>query len=270
VNGQNLSAFLTGQLEQRLQRNPRYSLRAFARDLGLSPAMLSQVLAGTKGLSATAASRIARSLGLNEDESRRWVTLVESRHARSRVVRAAARKTLKTLESSYTPLDGDAFRVIADWHHLAILSLLETEGSRDDEAWIARRLGITVLEVRESLKRLKRLEMIESRGGKLKPTGVFFANPAGIPSRSVRSFHSQMLRKAEAALELQATDERDFSTLVLAVDGERLEEAKAAIREFRDAFEARFCGAASAKREVYALGIQYFRITNPSRKKESL
>jgi uncharacterized protein (TIGR02147 family) len=255
------SQFLAHQLEQRCQKNPHYSLRAFARDLAISPAMLSQVMNGSKGLSRKAATQIATHLGLNKQETRDWVTLVESLHSRSKKLRAVAKERLKKVGNDYTSLDAEAFRVIADWYHLALLALVETDGFQNQDKWIARRLGLSIFQVREAITRLKKLEMLEETPSSLRATGVFFANPAGTPSQSIRSFHSQILKKAENALLFQPTSERDFSALVIAVDVEQIDDAKKALKEFREQFEERFCSSAKKKKEVYALSVQFFRLT---------
>lgn len=55
--------------ELRQARNPRYSMRALARDLGISQTMLVQVMSGKRGLSAEMAIKIAGRLQLSEAES---------------------------------------------------------------------------------------------------------------------------------------------------------------------------------------------------------
>lgn len=256
-----LSKLLSDTLEERCKRNPRYSLRAFARDLGVPAPRLSRWLKGEEGLSRTSAHALATSLGFSKEETNTFVTAMESRFARSKKMRESAKEKLKTLSAQYQSLDVDAFKVIADWYNLAALSLIETEGFTADASWVAHRLGISIYEAKGALQRLKSLEMIEESEGSYKPTGVFFANAAGIPSQSVRSFHTQILEKAKAALELQPVSERDFSTLVLAVDESEIEHAKIAIKQFREAFESRFCNSNTRKKEVFALGVQFFRVT---------
>jgi len=56
--------FLRAIFEERQARNPRYSMRAFARDITISQTMLVQVLAGKRCLSAEMALQIARRLQL--------------------------------------------------------------------------------------------------------------------------------------------------------------------------------------------------------------
>ncbi len=55
---------LKNELERRMNANPRYSLRAFARDLLTPASRLSEVLNGRRGLSEASADRIVRRLKL--------------------------------------------------------------------------------------------------------------------------------------------------------------------------------------------------------------
>ncbi len=52
------------ELERRKLRNAAYSVRAFARDLDLSVAFLSQILAGHRNLSEKRAHQVSLKLGL--------------------------------------------------------------------------------------------------------------------------------------------------------------------------------------------------------------
>jgi transcriptional regulator with XRE-family HTH domain len=63
--------FLNRELARRRQRNPRYSLRAFARDLGCDHATLSQWLRGTRPMSHEAEEHVFVRLDLNAAERAR-------------------------------------------------------------------------------------------------------------------------------------------------------------------------------------------------------
>lgn len=78
------------ELKLRQRFNRRYSLRAFARHLGLSPHRLSSVLNGRFGLSPGAAEELALRLELTAEQSSYFRDLVESEHARSAGKREAA------------------------------------------------------------------------------------------------------------------------------------------------------------------------------------
>lgn len=57
-----LRALLAQELARRQSRNLRYSLRAFARDLQLSPSFLCQILSSKRGFSSKSAERISSAL----------------------------------------------------------------------------------------------------------------------------------------------------------------------------------------------------------------
>ncbi len=59
---------LTKAFDEKRSRNPRYSLRAFSRDLGISASQLSSILSGHKKLSAEHACRIAMKLEFPTDK----------------------------------------------------------------------------------------------------------------------------------------------------------------------------------------------------------
>src|ERR1700744_175480 len=53
---------LRRELVARIERNPHYSLRAFARDLGVTHAYLSMLINGKRRLSVSVAARLEESL----------------------------------------------------------------------------------------------------------------------------------------------------------------------------------------------------------------
>lgn len=65
--------WLKEELELRRVRNPRFSLRAFARKVSLSPGHLSDLMSGNRLLTREVAVRLARGLGLPEEELLRIV-----------------------------------------------------------------------------------------------------------------------------------------------------------------------------------------------------
>lgn len=67
IPDENLRLFLAGELASRKQRNPAYSLRAFARRLQMSPSFLSEVLKGKKAVSHSRAEQLRTMLAAPDD-----------------------------------------------------------------------------------------------------------------------------------------------------------------------------------------------------------
>jgi len=68
--------YLIFTFNERKEKNPRYSLRAFARSLGVSSGQLSEILSGKRPLSHKLARRIAIALALTEEETQKLIFLV--------------------------------------------------------------------------------------------------------------------------------------------------------------------------------------------------
>jgi uncharacterized protein (TIGR02147 family) len=258
--------FLREELEERCSFNPRYSLRAFARDLKISPARLSEVLNGKKGLSQKAALALAELLKLSESDSRYFCELVASFHSRSPVAKSVAQAKLRAhwgtgIEHN---LQIDAFKVISDWHHLALLQLIPLKRFRSEPAWISRNLGVDIETVRSSLDRLERLNLIRrTKSGKIRARHDLVFSPDGVPSDAVRKFHRQILEKAIHSLTDQDLTERDVTAFLLPVETSRLPEVRERIRKFQKRISEEFGSSAQAD-HVYSLSMQFFRLTQPT------
>jgi uncharacterized protein (TIGR02147 family) len=256
----NYRDILKDKLSERCQKNSKYSLRAFARDLGLSPQRLSHVLSGRHGLSPQAAQQVAAALDLTEQEATYFCTLVQEKHARSSVLKSKAKEKLQEITSQYKDLSLDHFKIIADWYHFAIMELTLVEGFSSEPKWIAKALGITEMEAKMALERLVRMELLElATNGDIRLTGQFFVDPKGTPSQALRQFHRQLMEKATLSMEFQKLDQREFSSTVLAIDESDLPKAKEVLKNFRVQFDKEF-SAGKRKTKVYCLGIQFFSL----------
>lgn len=69
--------------ELRKKRNPRYSLRKYAKDLGLTPMHLSYILRGRRGLSRKKAEPIAKYLRLSFADRKNFLLIVSALSGRA-------------------------------------------------------------------------------------------------------------------------------------------------------------------------------------------
>jgi uncharacterized protein (TIGR02147 family) len=238
---------------QRRTRNPAYSTRAYARDLGMSQALLSLVLNGRRPLSPKQAAKTSVLLGLPREEAESLLrstlsTLSVSRQRRSPSV-------LKTVEV-------ETFKVLSHWYHTAILDLATTKDFRSDPAWIARRLGISPIEVRDALDRLLACGFLTREESRLRKTDRRIHFKTRNSRAAIRSFHQQMIAKASAALDEatpQAFERREISGTTLAVRSDRIAEARKRIQKFQKKIAAFLTDGECD--EVYQLNVQLFPLT---------
>jgi uncharacterized protein (TIGR02147 family) len=251
---------------ERRRTNPLYSLRAFARDLELSPGRLSKILNNKQGLSLAMAENIAGRLGLSVGETEVFSHLVNASDARSRVERAKAQVQLvKKFQEGLTVLEDDEFKLISDWYHFALVDLIETEGFKNDTKWIAKRLGISPVEVETALERLMRLGVLKKKDKRIVWTGKDVTTSRDIPSQSIREFHRQIITKALRALSEQSVHERDFSAITFSFDSKLVAQFQTKIeklrREIYRAQKESGTSLRSKKNEVYCLSVQFFRLS---------
>ncbi len=84
-NSLSISDFFARLLNEKRARRPRYSMRSLARELGLSPAMTSQILSGKRGCSPELLEKIALRLNLTTEEKSILEILAELGRARGKV-----------------------------------------------------------------------------------------------------------------------------------------------------------------------------------------
>ncbi len=257
---------LLEEFARRSQANSRYSLRAYARDLRLSPSRLSEIFAGKNGLSTQNAASVAKLIHLNDEEVSWFCDLVAAKHARSEAARSqAARRVRLRLDGPVeTLLKRDAFRYIADWYFLALVELIGTADFRSDPEWIAKRLGISTLVARDAVLTLKRLGIVAEKENILRVVGEFRTTTESVPSKAIRKFHSQMILKAEKALQNQPVEERDISCIVMPISTDDLPVARKMIQDFRRELNRVLGASEKPKTEVYSFSVQLFKLTEKS------
>lgn len=238
---------LAEELALRETKNRRYSLRAFARDLGADYSHLSKVLLGKRSLTAKTIHRWGVRLQLPADRIQRFA------------VRADSLK--KGTLDPYVPIELDRFRLMSSWYCLAIMEIIHLDDFVPSTAWIARKLGIRTDQADEAVQRLQRLGLlkIDARGRWETPPSANTLQPP-LKDLAYRQLQKEILEKAMQALEATPLEERDQTAMTLCVDASRLPEARRRITKFRRGL-TRFLETGKRKERVYQLSISLFPLT---------
>jgi uncharacterized protein (TIGR02147 family) len=246
----NPQLFLIETLKNAKQRNPMFSLRAFAKQLMVSPAHLSQLLSGKRPMTLRVALKVAEKFDLTPLERAQLLQLAGNR--RSGKQRREAQ--------DFRYLESKEFHLISDWYYFAILSLGELKDNEASAAWIAKRLGLTFLQAREAYERLKDLGFLVEENGKFKQSGTPLHSTRDVASTALRKFHKQHLELAQDRLETVSVEMREYSTMTMAVSRKKMKTAKKMIHEFK----TKLCQylESEAVDDVYTLAIQLFPLTN--------
>lgn len=239
--------YLTAELAQRCKRNPRYSLRAFAKILGLSPSGLSMLLSGQRSLKSTTAKKIAERLGFSPQLTEEFLNSCSK-----------INKKMICDHSRYQKISLETYEVIADWQHYAILSLTETKDFKPRLEWIAKRLGISRAETKLAVDRMVRLGILDI--GIWKQVGGPIKVENEIASSATQRNQTQILEMAIESLKNDPFETRDMASMTLAIDPAHLPMAKEEMRKFRRYLSEKIESLGNQK-EVYHLALQLYPVS---------
>lgn len=235
--------WLQTKFSERCKKNARYSLRAFAKNLDLDPSTLSQILSGKRKISKKSIHELCLKLSASPKEFYRFGLLNQV-----------------PLQDNYLQVNVDTFAVISEWYHYAIMELTYISGFKADNKWIAKKLSITVEEAKSAIERLKRLGLLLEENGSLIKSSQRLTNDGAInTSGAHKELQKQVITRALVAVDECPQEEKDITSMTMAIDTRNLEKARLLIQKFRrDLCELLEDGD---QEEVYNLGIQLYPIT---------
>jgi uncharacterized protein (TIGR02147 family) len=241
--------YLEQELTRRSAINPTYSLRAFARDLGVDSSFLSKLLSGKRSMTARTILALASRLALTEE-------LVQSFVANSNGKRR--RFPLSPLQIEILEeIENQKLMQLMEWYHFAVLELFHVIDFKADANWVAERLGISAQTAQQALN-----ELIEA--------GIIVVNEDGtwkrekahhvVSSKRFPRAHSVKKQIYEQAIALLPEEGGDHSAVTVSVSEGRLREAFERIKKFRRELSY-FLSEPTEKENVYQLIISLFPVS---------
>ncbi len=263
--------FLRDVYNSRKERNPAYSISAFARDLGISVSLLSRVFSGARPLSLKLAVQISSALDLNDGDSQVLLLSVIQNSSKTAKISKKIRIKLEQQESTnkqinsssfFTTVEIEQFKALSSWYHLAILNLTSIDGFKSDVGWVAKTLGISTGEARAAIERLISIGLLNEEGDQLKRTQKNFYFKTHKSEFAIRKFHEQMIAKATE--ELKKTSNYDFQNrlingITFACGAEQIEIIKDKINRLED--EILELTSHGERKSVYQMNIQFFPLS---------
>ena len=260
-----VAEFLKVECAKRTRRNPSYSMRAFARDIGFSPSRLSEVMNKGQGISRSSVRSICRALAIGPRLTEYLCDLADVQFGRVEAARdlAAERIARGLAEPNVYEFKSQEFQVIANWYHLAILSLVETLDFRPDPAWIAARLRIDMRVAHDAAQRLERLGLLEMKDD---GTWLVVRNHTMVHDQTapeaMREFHAQILAKAAEAITSVPREQRFLQATIAAVPAQGMEELIEAMRHFQTKV-SQINSKYADKSDVIVFSMQAFPLSRP-------
>ncbi|MGZ3692749.1 MAG: TIGR02147 family protein [Bdellovibrionota bacterium] len=241
--------WLQKEFTDRSRKNPRFSLRSFAKLLEMDASSVSQILAGKRKISPKIVEKVSERLSIPPTTKAQLLSSLPKK------------KSEASTQAPAFQLSADAFAVVADWYHYAILELTFTENFSSSPKWIAKKLGISATEASVAIERLERLELLERKDGQLVKTEAFLTNYSeGQTGSALKELQRQLLQKALNAIDLVPQEKKDITSITMAVNPANLPEAKLRIKKFRRELCAFL--EEGPRTHVYNLGVQLYPISD--------
>lgn len=236
-------ALLLREFSIRQSKNPRYSLRGFAKALQLSPSSLSAILRRKRKASPAMIQRVGSELGLGPTEIATYV------------------KT--SGEVVFQEIPAEVYEKIADWYHYAILELTKVKGFQPSVGYVALKLGISVSEAKSAVDRLVQVGLLEVTSRSWKDISLL-GNATNLNTKittaSKRKLQRQLLEKGIDALEKTPFEFRLNNSSTVAINKKDLPEARERIVKFYRKLLADLEETRTAT-DVYNLSIAFFPLT---------
>lgn len=212
------AVILRQQYEKLRDKNPRYSMRSFAKKLGISIATLSQVMRSQLKLSRKRAIVISKKLELSARDKKRVRMLLGQQAELEKVLMSPEDQELQ-----------------ADWVTSAILYSFDLDQESPSAAELAKRLSISVLDAEKKINELiKRNYLEKDEEGRLFRPDKIWKTPDGDVNEFVRKTHESNLELTAKAFRKIPIEERDYTALMFAGNRRQLEAVRKEIRHFYD------------------------------------
>lgn len=253
--------FLKQQLEFRTQKNSRYGLRAFSRDLKVAPQNLSRVLMKKKNFSIATALKFSSRLQLEGESRQHYFNLVRYTLANDTEALSFLKERSKALKRqiNYQQISEAKFQAISEWYHAALLELVTLKGFQSDIDWISEKLRISKAQTQEAIERLIGLSLLQRHSsGKLSRTEKGLFSDSTAPSKAIQRFHLQMMRKAVRSMRTDPVKRRFMGTLLVPVSANAIEESIRKIESFIKSMNESL--EEDPHEEIYGLAVQLFPV----------
>lgn len=249
------------EYEKRKAKNSQYSLRSFARTLEISSGRLSEYLSNKREITNAVGVQIAEKLGFDQELTTLFLKCIDSHLENKKELMRELIELERSPEFDFIPTDSsDRYQVVAEWHYFAILSLMELHDFQSSSEWIAKKLGLSENMIKESLDRLERLHVIDRSVEPWRLNSANLRTTEDVASEALLEFHIRNLELALDKLKSVPVENRDFSTITIAIDKAKLPFAKGMIRDFRRKL-SRLLETGGTKNEVFQLSIQLFPLS---------
>lgn len=238
--------------DKKCSQGPKFSLRAFAGQLDISPGILSQFLNSKKVLSSKTLRKILEKTEVNPEIRKNFLSIYEENLQKKKVEKENSVIISKKIEST-------SFAKVKEPIFFNYLNFIETTPYKKGLAKheIAQKLNLSVSDLEYVTETLLSEGLIEVGENQLHfRTAKNFTTDDDIAIDAIKFHNEAALRNAIGAIHNTPVELRDITTLTLPANPANLPKAKELIRKLQD--DLIILLNQNPKEEVYHLSIALF------------
>ncbi len=250
----------------------KYSYLRFAEDLGLGSSNIAfTIIKGTRKLMFKHVNDVSDALAFDSGERKFFASLVRLQNSNSIGERLHDYDALLNVAGHKQKEEAskDALSFFSAWHHVLVFEALELfpNGASPQQLAKSFRVALSTTEARESLELLTHMKLVENRDGLYFKVQKSLRTGAKVPGYGVVRFHLKMIELARECLGPEfSSDERNVSSVTLAVSDEGAEKIQQTLNEFRKkVFE--IADADQKARKLLQVNFQLFPLIETEPKK---
>jgi uncharacterized protein (TIGR02147 family) len=259
--------YLTDAFEQKREKNPAFSLRSWAMQLGMkSHGPLHAMLKGQRNIPKKYVPLFIKSFKLDKKEASFFEALVDLQRAKSIEEKEMYTERLKALgpKTVREVSEIEAYKFISEPLHSFILEMTQLKGFKSSLGWIKSKLRINanLKVVEETLERLVSLEVLKKVGSNYERQSKHISSTVDTMNKAVQEHHKKVLELAINQLEKQAVEDREYNGVTLNIRKKDISKIKLSLRELVDQVIQEFEAPAGEGEDTYQLNMQFFSLTD--------
>ncbi|MAZ50022.1 MAG: hypothetical protein CME65_15780 [Halobacteriovoraceae bacterium] len=259
--------FISDRFEEIKARNPGYSLRAWAKSLGMkSHGPLHAILKKQRKIPKNLIIPLIKTLKLDKEEAKYFELLVDLSRAKKPEEIDFYKDKLAKL--SPVPLreihDLEAYKYLTDPIHFTVAEMTQLKEFNDSPAWMKKSLRVNqnMRELEVIIERLRNLGIVQrkKKNHYEKPLQHLYTK-LEVTSEVVQNYHKFCSELAIDQVSKQDISEKEFNALCFNIKKKDLPQIKEQIRDFINRLVEENEAPAHEGDETYQLNVQFFSLT---------
>lgn len=258
--------YMRESLAEIKKRNPAFSLRAWAKQLGMkSHGPLHAIINKQRKVPKNLVPTLITTLKLNTKEAKYFEAMVDFQRAKKlEEIEYYKNKLHELSPNTLRQIDDiDRYKAITDPSHIIISEMSQLKNFEHSPAWIKTHLrqSINLKDIEDILNRLESLEILEPKKNKTLKKKDNIYTKYDIKNETVQRYHKEVSTYAINEISKQDVLDREFNALSFNIKKKDLTQIKEAIRTFVNDLVTEYEAEAHKGDETYQLNVQFFSLT---------